>query len=323
MLQGEQLQLLVENVYDRINGAPIANKDLIPSTEPGIESIIIRDIHRTVRKVENKIKLALYPKRKTDLPGTPREVYENKEKYTSLGCIPRADTSFFPMWSDLTDEQKSIYNDNPVLYKPGTLPWDLMSNKQKQYFSQRVTYIPEKVDDCEVLDGKGRAYIKLHERNIIKVHSVSLYIKKPGTSMLMPMLARTFTEDSIQVFKSEGGIQLMPLLATNGMLMMGAGGYSTSFGVNVPRFPQMIHVDYTYGLKEIPEDLREAISLLTAAKAFESINIAYTQGLTGYSVNGFAAQFGKGAYNDVMERYKEEAESILNSHYTQVNLTGW
>lgn len=323
-VQGEQLQLLVENVQDRMNGAPIANRELIPMTAPGVESIIIRDIHRTVSKVENKIKLALSPKRKTNLPKTPREVYEDKEKYYAMGCFPKNELIEFPTWDDLTATQKAQYDNDPEIYSNGTLPWDIMTNKQKNYFASRVIFVPNKVADIELLDGKGRAYLKLYERNILKVHSVSIYLKKPGISMTAPMLYRTYTSESINVFPKEGAIQIMPLMAQGGMMMSNqAGGASTSFGVVLPRYPQLIHVDYTFGLKEIPEDLKEAVSLLTAAKAFESINIAYTQGLTGYSVQGFSASFQKGMYADVIERYKTEAEEILSAHYTQIQMSGW
>jgi hypothetical protein len=323
-LEGEQLQLLVENVHDRMNGAPIANRELIPITAPGVESIIIRDIHRTISKVEHRVKLALSPKRKTNLPKTPREVYEEKTKYYAMGCFPKGELVEYPYWEDLTATQKASFGDDSSIYAPGTIPWDMMTNKQKSYFSSRVIFIPNKVADSERLDGKGRAYIKLYERNIIKVHSVGVFLKKPGASMTNPLLYRTYTEESVNVYAKEGAIQLMPLMAQGGMMMSNqAGGYSTNFGVVLPRYPQLIHVDYTFGLKEIPEDLKDAISLLTAAKAFESINLAYTQGLTGYSVQGFSAQFGKGMYADVIERYKAEADEIISAHYTQVSMTGW
>lgn len=324
MLQGEQLQLLVENVQDRMSGAPVANKSLLPMTEPGIEGIIIRDLHRIVSRVEHKVKLHLSPKRKTNLPKTPREVYERKDKYYPMGCIPKQELMIYPIWDELTAEQKLRYDNDSSLYTPGTIPWDLMTNKQKKFFSSRVVFVPNKIGNAELLDGKGRSYLKLYERNIIDVHSVSVFIKKPGINMQAPMLYRTFTSESINVYPQEGAIQLMPLLAMGGMLMSNqAGGSSTSFGVVLPKYPQVLHVDYTFGLQEIPPDLQDAIALLTAAKSFESVNLAYTQGLTGYSVQGFSAQFGKGMYADVIERYKAEAEEIINGHYTQVVMTGW
>lgn len=322
MLQGKQLQLLLENVKDRIQGAPIHANGLIPVKEPGIESIILRDLQRTIVRAEHKIKLSITPKRKTDLPGTPREVYEEKIKYNLMGCFSSNAILFYPAWADLTEEQLTAYGNDSSLYTNGSLPWDYMTNAQVDYFSRRVIYVPNKSGDAEVLDGRARSYIKLYERNLIKVHSVKMQLRNPS-NINTSFFSRTYTRDEIIPYKKEGAIMLMPALTRSAAMASGGAGVSaTGYGMAMPRLPQILHVDYSYGLTEIPLDLQEAISLLTAAKVFQTVNIMYTNGLTGFNVQGFSAQFGKGMYADIIAMYQEEAENIL-SQYSLVTMVGW
>ena len=325
MIQGEQLQLLVEATKDRIVGIPgIHSQGLVPLNEPGIEAIIYRDINRTVAEIENLIKLSLSPKRKTDLPKTPREAYENKSKYSLLGCFPDANTVNYPRWSDLDDKQKSYYAGDPNLYVEGTLDWDLLRREQRIYLTQRISFVPNKSGDAERYDGKGRTYIKLYQRQLIKVERASIEVPNPGNPSF-PLLSRAYTPSEIIMFKREGGIQLMPSFGTASMLA-GGGAYlaksAVSYGLGIPSLPQILKVDYTYGLEEIPLDLQEAVALKTAIKTFESINLMTTQGMLSFAVQGFNAAFGEGMYVKTMERYDARAAKILES-YRMLNITGW
>jgi hypothetical protein len=98
--------------------------------------------------------------------------------------------------------------------------------------------------------------------------------------------------------------------------------YTYGVGLSVPYLPQVVAIDYEFGLKEIPYDLQDAVALFSAVKAFEMLNVMYTQGLSSFSVQGFSAAFGSGLYKDVMERYKQEAEDLLAPYY-QVVMSGW
>jgi len=324
MIQGEQLQLLVEAVKDRIVGVPgITSNGLIPLEEPGIEAIILRDIQRTVAHVENVTKLSLYPKRKTDLPKTPQEAYEDKQKYIPMQVFSSYAAASFPRWTDLTSAQKESYFNDSSLYVDGTLDWDLMTRDQKKFLTSNIKFVPNKSGNAEKIDGKGRSYIKLYNREIIKVHSVTLAspIKTSGVSLW----GRTYTEEAIITFRREGGIQLVPQMAAIGMLRDGSAYTATGamgYGMAAPKIPQLIKVDYTYGLQEIPLDLQDAIAMLTAIKVFENVNLMTTQGILGFAVQGFSAQFGKGMYEEVMGRYEKRAGDIL-SNYRFVGMTGW
>lgn len=290
---------------------------------PGFKAILIRAIHRSVSRVENKIKLALYPRRKTNLAKSPDEVYNDRVKFGSGGLdsflTPAAKD--YPQWGDLNSSQQAQYNDDSGLYYPGTLPWDLLTKAQKTTFAQQVIYVPNKVENEERIDGKGRSYIKLYERYVTKIHKLALEIQDPQ-GLGIPYLNRTYAPNEYFLYRKEGGLILFPaqakISATGGSNMIASSGY----GLTVPNMPQIIAADYTFGLEEIPNDLQDAIALYSAIKTFELVNIAFTKGMMSYSVQGFSASFGKGMYADIMQRYKDEADELLHPYY-QVVMTGW
>lgn len=324
-MQGEQLQLLVEATKDKIVGVPgITSNGLIPLEEPGIEAIIFRDIQRSVVEIENITKLSLSPKRKTDLPKTAKEAYENKGKFLSLGCFPDSMSLNYPRWEDLTVKQREVYADSPTLYRDGTLDWDRMTRQQKEYLSLRISHVPNKSGDAEKFDGKGRKYIKLYNRNIIEIHRVVYQIMNPNNGSI-PITSRAFTKSEVITYAREGGIQLMPAMGVANMIYSGGAtiaGSATSFGMGVPSLPQVLKVDYTYGLEEIPLDLQNAVAMSAAIKVFETVNLMTTQGLTGFAVQGFNANFGAGQYKEVMDRYQLRVDKILEN-YRFLNLTGY
>lgn len=337
-VSGKELQLLIEATEDRIFGLQqlgipgLTGDACLPdsarcsdgnSSLPGFKSILIRAIQKSVARVENKVKLALYPRRKTNFAQNPKEVYENRVRYGNggLDSFLTPSSREYPSWDDLTESQRLEYNDDENLYTIGTLPWDLLTPEQQETFSRGVVYIPNKVDNEERLDGKGRSYIKLYERYVNRIHKIALEIQDPQ-GLGIPYLNRTYAPNEYFLYRKEGAVILFPaqakISATGASNMIASSGY----GLTVPNMPQIIAVDYEFGLREIPQDLQDAVALYSAIKTFELVNIAFTKGMMSYSVQGFSASFGKGLYADVMERYKNEADELLHPYYQMV-LTGY
>jgi len=336
-LSNKELNLLIEATEDRIFGIPktsgVPDDAMLPNSArcsnggqnalPGFQALLIRAIKKSVARVENRTKLSLIPRRKTNFAKTPKEVYENRVKFGSggLDSFRTPESRNYPAWDDLNEEQQAYYNDDSNLYTVGTLPWDLLTKEQQDTFSRQVLYVPNKIEDEERIDGKGRSYIKLYERYVTKIHKLALEIQDPQ-GLGIPYLNRTYAPNEYFLYKKEGGVILFPaqakISATGASNMIASSGY----GLVVPNMPQIIAADYTFGLEEIPEDLQDAVALLSAVKAFEAINTAYTKGMMSYSVQGFSASFGKGLYSDVMERYKQEAEDLLAPYY-MFTMTGY
>ena len=333
-LRGRELNLMIEATEDRIFGLQhlglgnLSASDCLPedarcgdgnSSLPGFKNILIRAIHRSLARVENRIKLGLYPRRKTNFAQNPKEVYEDRIKFGSggLDSFLTPDSREYPLWEDLNEAQQAIYDNDDELYYPGTLPWDYLTKAQRDYFSRSVIYVPNKSENEERIDGKGRSYIKLYERYATKIHKLALEIQDPQ-GLGIPYLNRTYAPNEYFLYKKEGAVILFPaqakISATGASNIIASSGY----GLVVPSMPQIIAVDYEFGLEEIPQDLQDAVALYSAIRAFELINIAFTKGMMSYSVQGFSAAFGKGLYADVMQRYKEEAEEMLHPYYHMV-----
>lgn len=336
-LQGRELQLILELVEDKLINVPavsnIPEASCIPdsarcgpdgsSSVPGWRAILIRAVNLAVHQVENRIKLALYPRRKTNLAQSAQEVYEDRVKYSSGSLNSFVDPSYmmFPRWADLSPEQQAGYNDDPALYIDGSIPWGLLTLAQQREFASKVIFVPNKVEDEERLDGKERSYIKFYERNIIKIHRLALKIQDP-LGLGIPYLHRSFDPSEYFIYHKEGAIRLFPAQAKISAVGSGALMSYAGYGMRVPAFSQIIHVDYEFGLEKIPPALQEAVAYLAAARAFEMINVAYTKGMTNFSVSGFSAGFGAGLYNDIRQRYREEAEELLAPYYLPV-MTAW
>jgi hypothetical protein len=337
-LQGRELQLMIEATEDRIFGlqqlgiGSLTADACLPSEArcsdgssslPGFKAILIRAIQRSVARVENKVKLALYPRRKTNFAQTPKEVYEDRVRYGhgGLDSFLTPASKEYPTWDDLNDEQRLQYGNDDSLYEAGTLPWDLLTSDQRREFSNKVIFVPNKIENEERIDGKGRSYIKLYERYATKIHKLALEIQDPQ-GLGIPYLNRTYAPNEYFLYQKEGAVILFPaqakISATGASNMIASSGY----GLVVPNMPQIIAVDYEFGLKEIPQDLQDAVALYSAIKTFELLNIAFTKGMMSYSVQGFSAAFGKGLYADVMQRYKDEADELLHPYYAMI-MTGY
>lgn len=293
------------------------------SSMPGYYDMLKRAITHSVSRVENKIKLGLFPRVKTDFAKTPREVYEDRYTFgtgnTDSFLNPGSRT--YPEWQHLTDEQQAEYQNNQSLYTPGTMPWDLLTREQRDIFSRSVIYYPNKTEDSERIDGRGRSYIKLYERYVTDIYRLELRLQDPQ-GLGIPYLARSYNPSEYFLYKKSGAVILFPAQARVQAMttanMIGAAGY----GMIVPAMPQILHVSYKFGLETIPHNLQDAVALYAAARMFELVNIAMTKGLTSYSVQGFSASFGDGLYQPVIQRYHQEAEDILHSYY-QISMVGW
>jgi hypothetical protein len=332
-ITGKELNLLIEATMDRIAGIPqldpnIKPGDCLPTgamegSLPGFRSIVIRAIQKSVSKIENRIKLALYPRRKTNFARDPKEVYENRIKFGSggLDSFLTMGARDYPTWTDLNEEQKDKYNNNQDLYKNGTIPWDLLTTEQQSQFAREVLFFPDKVGDEERIDGKARSYIKLYERQVIKINKLALEIKDPS-GLGIPYLNRTYSPNEYFLYRKEGAVILFPaqakISATGSSNMIASSGY----GLIVPNMPQIITCDYLFGLEEIPPDLQDAVAMLAAVKVFELVNVAFTKGMMSYSVGGFSASFSKGLYSSVIERYEKMVEELLGPYF-QVVMTGY
>ena len=225
--------------------------------------------------------------------------------------------------SELTVEQQLEYNSDPLLYIDGSLVWDELTNEQKTLFSKNVFFIPNKSFDEEALDGKNRRYVDLLKNRVIKIHKLYLEIPNPGRLATVPFIYREYNPNEYFVYNEEGGVTLFPAVAMIEAINASPMYYGAGHGGAVPALPQVLHIDYTYGIEEIPEDLIDAIALLTAVKVFETVNICYTQGLLSFSVQGFSAAFGDGLYVKIMERFRDMAENTLIAHTQSFIRGGW
>lgn len=332
------MNLLIEAVEDRIFSLPtlgiagLTADNCIPesarcgggnSSLPGFKAILVRAIQRSVARVENRIKLALYPRRKTNFAQSPREVYEDRVKYGfgGLDSFLTPAAREYPSWDDLNDAQRAMYANDESLYTTGSLPWDALTPEQKTTFAQGVIYVPHKVGNEERIDGKGRSYIKLYERYVRHIYKMALEIQDPQ-GLGIPYLNRTYAPNEYFLYKKEGAVILFPaqakVSATGASNIIASSGY----GLVVPQMPQIITVDYEFGLDQIPPDLQDAIALYATRYVFEMINIAFTKGMMNFSVQGFSASFGKGMYAEVLQRFKDEADELLHPYYQMV-MTGW
>ena len=164
--------------------------------------------------------------------------------------------------------------------------------------------------------------MRLHERHIINVHKASVRVRTLNSADQFK--TRTFSENEMIIYREEGAIQLMPKMAVNQMITSSGpllGAASTIYGVAMPKIPQVLAVDYTFGMKEIPSDLMDAVAMLSANRVFETVNVGMSKGLLSFSVQGFSAQFGKGLYSETMNRYQDRADSIF-ANYTYLSITG-
>ena len=338
-VQGTELQLLIESTQDRMFGLPsiggsmLSSADCLPAEArcsidgsggiPGFQAILIRAIQKSVAKIEGKIKMALYPRRKTNFAMSPEEVYKNRIKFGSggLDSFLTESARTYPEWSVLSTEQQDYYNQDQNLYTPGSLPWELLTIEQQKEFSRQVLYVPNKSGDEERIDGKGRSLIQLYEKNVITIHKLSLEIKDPQ-GLGIPYLNRTYAPSEYFLYPKYGQVKLFPAQAKLAATTTFGSVSSSGYGLIVPSMPQILAVDYTYGFEKIPFQLQEAVALYAASKAFEMVNVAFTKGMLSYSVQGFSAAFGKGLYFEVMERYRQEAEDLLAPYY-QIAMTAW
>lgn len=299
--------------YDKLTGVQLPEGDF--------EQVLLREVERAVAWVENRIKSSLTVKRKTDLPKTPKEAYADKSRFNAYidGLWLN-----FPRWEQLTEGQKTtLYANNELTYTPGSVPWDLLTEEQRMLFSTKVQYAPNKSEAAEKQDGKGTAYIKLYKGPLVKFHSLALsFTNVPGYQNLSTFFRR-YQPNEILVYERESAIHIFPAVMARIMNSSQDPLYGSQFGTVAPRIPQVLHIDYEYGYKEVPADLLEAVAIKAAIQALVYVNNLFTGGLSGFGVTGFNAQFQGGfMYGALKERLEADLKQALLPYY-QITLTSW
>lgn len=307
-------QDLLQVVYDKLSGVQQPEGS-------DFEKVILREIDRSAAWVENRIKSSLTVVRKTELPKSPREAYEDKVRFKNF--IDALWLSF-PKWEQLTDSQKTtLYGNNPDIYTDGTLPWDLLTEEQRILFGSKVTYASNKIEGAEKQDGKNNAYIKLYQAPIVKFHSLALsFVNVPGYQNLSTFF-RLYQPNEILVYHREGAIHIFPAVMARIMNSSQDPLYGSQFGTVAPRIPQVLHIDYEYGYEVVPDDLLEAVGIKAALYILAYINNLFTGGLQGFGVQGFNAQFQQGQmYGPLKAQFEYDLKQILKPYY-QLVMTGW
>lgn len=282
--------------------------------------IIGREVDRSASWVENRIKTSLSVVRKTDLPGSAEEAYKDKQRF-----VEQVNHTFmqYPTWNALTTQQRAIYNNNQTLYKSGTLPWDLFTEEQRYIFSSQVQYASNKLESAEKQDGKNHAYIKLYRGPLVKFHSLALsFVNVPGYQNLATFF-RLYQPNEILVYEKEGAIHIFPAVMARLLSSTNDPLYGSQFGVVSPRIPQVLHIDYEYGYKNIPLDLLEAVGTRAAIEILGAITSIMTAGLSGFGVQGFNATLKDGyMYPHLVQQLKENLEKLLVPYY-RLTMTSW
>jgi hypothetical protein len=312
-LNAKAKQDALQVVFDKLAGVQF------PEGQEFME-VVSREVDRAAVWVENRIKTSLSVVRKTDLPGSGQECYEDKDRFRS-----QINPLFlsFPRWAQLTDAQRAIYANTSTLYKDGALPWDLLTEEQMYLWNTQVSYASNKAENAEKQDGKNTAYIKLYRGPLVKFHSLALsFVNVPGYQNLATFF-RLYQPNEILVYEKEGAIHIFPAVMARLLSSTQDPMYGSQFGVVSPRIPQVLHIDYEYGYKQVPLDLLEAVATKAALEIIGYITSIMTAGLRGFGVQGFNANFGDGIlYPHLITRLEKNLEKLLVPYY-RLNMTGW
>lgn len=294
--------------------------------EGDFDELLRREVIRAIDFVENKLQTSLTPARRTNLPKTPREAYENRRKFVDY--INNPGYLSFPRWDQLTTEQKALYGNNPDNYVEGSLPWDLLTEEQRIIFSTMINYDPNKEQDAERQDGKNTAYILTYRAPIIWVDYVAfVFTTPPGYEVDAPqktLFFRKYLPSELKIYKREGGIHIFP--AVMARLTYGSTQdpmYGGQWGPVAPRIPQVIEIDYTYGYEKVPPTLMQAVAYRAGMNIIQAISAMYTAGLAGFGVEGFNASFNDGImYKPLYDKFRTEFPELIRPFYRPV-MTAW
>ncbi len=319
MLNEKVLQDIYQVVLDKSLGI------IFPEETPELQDFIKREIERSAQYVEQRIKTSITPARFTNLPKSPKEAYENRAKYKDAINPHFYD---FPKWSDLTSDQQNLYSNNPALYKPGTLPFELLVPAQLTAWVSNIKYSPIKVGDAERQDGRSNAYIQTYYAPIINVYYLALAFTAPPGYEGKNIFFRLYRPNEILVYKKEGGIQIFPAVMAR-ILGTTSGNdplYGSQYGPVIPRIPQVVMIDYEFGYTDVdrPYDLLEAIAVRTVMQLILNFSAYLTAGLKSFGIEGFNASFGNNGllYENLYNEYKAKLRELLRPYY-RVVMSAW
>jgi len=319
MLNEKVLQDIYQIVLDKSLGI------IFPEETPELQDYIKREIERSAQYVENRLKTSLTPARFTNLPGSPKEAYENRVKYKDAINPYYFD---FPRWDDLTPEQKNLYANDPSLYRNGSLPFHLLTPSQLTTWVSNIQYSPIKVGDAERQDGRSTAYFQTYYAPIINVYSVALAFTAPPGYEGKNLFFRLYRPNEFLVYKREGGIQIFPAVMAR-ILGTTSGNdplYGSQYGPVIPRIPQVIMIDYEFGYTDAnrPYDLLEAVAIRTVMQLILSFSSYLTAGLKSFGIEGFNASFGNNGllYETLYNEYKQRLAELLRPYY-RIVMTAW
>jgi hypothetical protein len=143
-------------------------------------------------------------------------------------------------------------------------------------------------ETIETHNGTGGKTLYLNKKPIVEVKS--LYARFPG-STLSHSLA------SFEVRKEEGA------LVANGCFPKGDGNFI---------------VKYSYGHPDVPDDIKRAVSLVTASLALGFIG-GKTGGGSSVSTQGYSRSFGnRGKYTEIRNDFDRWAHALLQPYYSGV-----
>jgi len=309
------LQEIMQYTYDALAGVDIPQGDF--------DELFRREVLRAVDWVEQTIKTSFSPVRRTNLPKTPQDAYEDKLRYRDFQKSPAYVS--FPTWDQLIPEQRAKYGNNPDNYVDGSLPWALLTEEQRLIFSSMVEYAPNKIGEAERLDGKHAAYFQTYMAPIVTVYYIALsFVAPPGYEDVGKRLwFRLYKPNEFLVYHKEGGIHIFPAVMARITSTSQDPLYGSQYGVVAPRIPQVIEVDYEYGYTDPPKRLMQAAAYRAAGDLLLHISTMYTAGLAGFGVEGFNASFNDGMlYKPLADKYRTEAFEMLRPFY-RVVMTGW
>lgn len=305
------LQTIIQYTYDALAGVDIPEGDF--------DELLRRDVEKAVDWVEQTVKTSLSPVRRTNLPKTAQDAYEDKARYRDFQKNQAYLT--FPTWSQLTSAQQALYGGNQANYVDGTLPWQLLTEEQRLLFSSMIEYAPNKIGDAERQDGKGSAFIQTYSAPIVTVYYLALsFVSPPGYNDGGKQLwFRKYKPNEFLVYKKEGAIHIFPAVMARITQTSQDPLYGSQYGVVAPRIPQVLEIDYEYGYVDPPHTLMQAVAYRAAAEILMHISTMYTAGLSGFGVEGFNASFSDGMlYKPLYDKYMVEVQRLLRPFHRVV-----
>lgn len=154
--------------------------------------------------------------------------------------------------------------------------------------------------------------IKTKHRPIISISSI-LFALPPNFGILaVPM-------PWITADPNAGIIRIVPVEGAMAVTSPGAGMWLPFFTMGtMDHVPQFTQITYTAGVSPIPEDMRDAIAMLAAAKVLDVYNAAYYPGIQSFShsVDGFNQNVNlraDGPFASQIKRFEGQAYAYIKA----------